>query len=166
MENWLFEIFNLPQGCKVEEVLPKGFLSRNFEMTAGEVNLQNYTVKEMAIVGAMGPEYVAISANDVIENAVLMVVEMIGGKFEKEAKKVAEMLHRHLPQHLIIGLTDGESACLSIARLPNEDSEVIMSSVMEDKDVDRVSEKLDFEKVKKTTMLELWNEYCEIIATI
>lgn len=172
MENWIIDILQLPATCQAEEVLPKYFMSQNFALTSGESNLMTYSVEDMAIVAALGKDYCDIESSENIEGAVVLVVEMKGGKFAKEASKVAEVLHKYLPQHLIIGMTDGESACLSIAeKIIAEDGAVALeacytSTVFSPEMMDELASRFSFELAPKHDMKALWTHYCELIETM
>ncbi len=167
MENWLIDLLQLPEACQVEEVLPPYFLSKNFTLTPGEKNLEKFSIDAMAIVAAIGPDYGDVPASEEMKSVAMLVIETKGGKLLKEAGKIAEMLHHYVPQHLLIGLTDGETAFLSIAK-KNEAMQVeetFITKPLIPEAMVALSAKFDFEKMDKTNLNSLWSGYCELIKT-
>lgn len=169
MENWLNDLLQLPEACQVEEVLPQYFLSQNFKLTTGEKNLEKYSIDEMAIVGAIGPDYGGVAGLEGMASVAILVVETKGGKLAKEAGKIAAMLQKYLPQYVLIGLTDGEQACLSIAsKYSTEDGlavdELFMSSLFSSDKMGELAELFSFEKMNKENLKTLWADYCSLIS--
>lgn len=174
MDNWLYELLELPEECQVEENLSKHFLSTNFELTSGEKNLLTYSIEKISIVGAIGPDFGGVSANEEVgmESVAILLVDTKGGKFEKEARKVAEMLQKHLPQFLFIGLTNGEAACLSIAsKVKTEDDtleikESYLSASFTPESLGDLSQTFSLQNVDKSDLNVMWETYIQLVQEI
>lgn len=172
MENWMMDLLQLPTACQVEEVLPAHFMSQNFKLSTGENNLVSYSVDEMAIVASISEASAVVPPSASIDNAAVLVVETKGGKFSKDAQKIATMLHQHIPQYMIIGLTDGEKACVSIAsKTVNaegalEVDEHFISASFSPERLEELSQKFAFDALSKGDMSQLWDNYCKLIAEL
>lgn len=169
MENWICELLELPEACQVEETLPKEFFSSNFNLTPGEKNLLNYSIKEVSIVGAIGPDYGAVPSSEGMESVAIILVETKGGKLTKEVSKLAEMLQNHLPQYVMIGLTDGEKACISIASKVNVDEvlevkESFLTPPFAPEALVDMTKDFSFQYIDKTDLKALWDNYCLIVS--
>ena len=173
MDNWIYDLLELPEECQVEENLSKHFLTTNFDLTSGEKNLLTYSIESVTIVGAIGPDYGGVPANEELgmESTAVLLVEMKGGKFAKSARKVSEMLQKHLPQYLLLGFTDGEYACLSIAsKVTNSDDasleikESYLGALFLPEAIEELSQKFSFQNVDKTDLNTLWNNYIQLIS--
>lgn len=175
MDNWIYDLLELPEECQVEESLPKNFLSGNFELSSGEKNLLNYSIDEMTIVGSIGPDAGNIPSYDDgtinMESIAILLIETKGGKFDKEASKIADMLQKHIPQYMLLGMTDGERACVSIASKYNKDAEAklevnesFISPLFAPEDIPVLKEKFTLKTMDKTNIKTLWDNYCQLFS--
>lgn len=175
MENWLSNVLDLPDECQVEQSIPRSFFTKNFELSSGEANLLQYGIDQMMIVGAIGPNFGNVPAykddEQDFESVVVMLVENKGGKVEKQAAKIAAMLQKHLPQYVLLGITDGEHVCLSIAskyKQAEEETlqikESFISPILTIEKLMELTEDYTFDKLDKTDLNALWNNYCEYVA--
>jgi len=172
MDNWIYDLLELPAECQVEEGLPNQFLSANFNLSSGEKNLLNYGIEAMSIVGAIGPDFGGVPAyqddEQTMESVAVLLVDTKGGKFAKEVKKVADMLQKHLPQYLLIGLSDGENACISIASKHTtqdglEVKESYLSPLISPDDLLTLRDAFSFENIEKDNLKTLWDNYCQVV---
>lgn len=175
MENWLFNILDLPAESEVEQSLTREFFNKNFTLTPSEKNLLNYSIDQTMIVGAVGPTYGNVPSykddEQNIESVVVILVETKGGKMAKEAAKIADMLQKHLPQYVLIGITDSEKVCLSIAsrcKDADDDSKLVikesfLSPIMTIEELMEHAQDFSFDKVAKDNLNTLWNSYCQLV---
>ena len=176
MDNWISDLLGLPEECQVEENLPKDFLSGNFELTSGEKNLLNYSIDEMTIVGSIGPDTGGVAAYDdataSMESVAILLIETKGGKFEKDASKVADMLQKLIPQYMILGITDGERACISLASKSKSEEdgaaleveESFITPLLLPEEIEALSSKFSFQNSDKQNLKSLWDNYCQLVA--
>lgn len=172
MDNWLYELLELPEECQLGENLSKHFFSSNFDLTSGEKNLLTYSIERVSIVGAIGPEYGGVPSNEELgmESIAILLVELKGGKFEKNARKVSDMIQKHLPQFLFIGLTDSENACVNIAsKVKSADDalaveESYLSTPFLPDALEEMSQKFSFQSIDKSDLNSLWNSYIELVS--
>ena len=114
----------LPDGCRVDQRVPKKLLLENGAPTAADKRLINDGIEEIQWVAALKPNTIGVSdysddLREYLEIAVLTVT--LRGSSEKgEAKqpnavRLAELVHRAVPYPVLLLLKSGQSVTLSLA---------------------------------------------------
>lgn len=128
----------LPDGCRVNQRVPKKLLLENGAPTAADKRLINDGIEEIQWVAALKPNTIGVSdyrddLREYLEIAVLTVT--LRGSSEKgEAKqpnavRLAELVHRAVPYPVLLLLHTGQRLTLSLAHkrwAQNEAGKVVL----------------------------------------
>ena len=129
---------SLPDGCRVDQRVPKKLLLENGAPTAADKRLINDGIEEIQWVAALKPNTIGVSEyrddlREYLEIAVLTVT--LRGSSEKgEAKqpnavRIKELVHRAVPYPVLLLLHTGQRLTLSLAHkrwAQNEAGKVVL----------------------------------------
>lgn len=114
----------LPDGCRVDQRVPKRLLLENGAPTAADKRLINDGIEEIQWVAALKPNTIGVSdyrddLREYLEIAVLTVT-LRGSSDKGEAKptnavRITELVHRAVPYPVLLLLKSGQSVTLSLA---------------------------------------------------
>lgn len=114
----------LPDGCRVDQRVPKKLLLENGAPTAADKRLINDGIEEIQWVAALKPNTIGVSdyrddLREYLEIAVLTVT-LRGASSKGDAKptnavRLAELVHRAVPYPVLLLLKAGQSVTLSLA---------------------------------------------------
>lgn len=114
----------LPDGCRVDQRVPKKLLLENGAPTAADKRLINDGIEETQWVAALKPNTIGVSdyrddLREYLEIAVLAVT-LRGSSDKGQAKptnaiRIKELVHRAVPYPVLLLLKSGQSVTLSLA---------------------------------------------------
>ena len=114
----------LPDGCRVDQRVPKKLLLENGAPTAADKRLINDGIEEIQWVAALKPNTIGVSdyrddLREYLEIAVLTVT-LRGSSDKGQAKptnavRITELVHRAVPYPVLLLLKSGQSVTLSLA---------------------------------------------------
>lgn len=111
-------ILNLPERCLLNQKLTKAFFLKNFELTASEKKRLNNKVESMLWLASLQPgntNIPAIVSSDYsYEEIQVITVKVPNGDVEKEGKKYAEFVHKHIPYQLLLIVEDDAQFIFSL----------------------------------------------------
>lgn len=114
----------LPDGCRVDQRVPKKLLLENGAPTAADKRLINDGIEEIQWVAALKPNTIGVSdyRDDLREylEITVLTVTLRGSSDKGEAKptnavRLAELVHRAVPYPVLLLLKSGQSVTLSLA---------------------------------------------------
>lgn len=132
----------LPDGCRVDQRVPKKLLLENGAPTAADKRLIADTVEEIQWVAALKPNTIGVpdyrdEVREYLEIAVLAVTLRSQPGQDKakpaNAARLAELVHRAVPYPVLLLLYSGQSMTLSLAHkrwAQNEASKVVLDGGM------------------------------------
>jgi len=110
----------LPDGCRVEQKIPKKLLLEHADATTADKRLINENIESIQWIAALKPNTVGVAAyrdalREYLEVAVLAVgLRSVEGKPVKTTR-LAELVHRAIPYPLVLILDDEQRLILSLA---------------------------------------------------
>lgn len=110
----------LPEGCRVDQRVPKKLLIENGAPTAVDKRLINDGVEEIQWLAALKPNTVGVPVHrdevrEYLEIAVLAVTSRLTEATQSRASRLAELLHRAVPYPVVLLLQTGPRLKLSLA---------------------------------------------------
>lgn len=114
-------VFALPASAISGQKLPKTFFYNNFDLLASEKKLiENPEIIEaveiLATVNQRNANIPAVHTEDeTFDEVVFLKVKMSPLEFDKQKNKIAEILHKYIPNHLLVVVYTDEKMMLSIA---------------------------------------------------
>lgn len=110
----------LPDGCRVDQRVPKKLLLENGAPTAADKRLINDGIEEIQWVAALKPNTIGMSdyrddLREYLEIAVLTVTLRATEAKSTNAVRLAELVHRAVPYPVLLLLKSGQSVTLSLA---------------------------------------------------
>ncbi|WP_414040268.1 DUF4391 domain-containing protein [Acidithiobacillus sp. M4-SHS-6] len=110
----------LPDGCRVDQRVPKKLLLENGAPTAADKRLINEGVEEIQWVAALKPNTIGVSdyrddLREYLEIAVLTVTLRATDDKPAKVARLAELVHRAVPYPVLLLLMSGQHMTLSLA---------------------------------------------------
>lgn len=110
----------LPDGCRVDQRVPKKLLLENGAPTAADKRLINDGIEEIQWVAALKPNTIGVSdyrdeLREYLEIAVLTVTLRATDAKSTNAVRLAELVHRAVPYPVLLLLMLGQRMTLSLA---------------------------------------------------
>lgn len=110
----------LPDGCRVDQRVPKKLLLENGAPTAADKRLINDGIEEIQWVAALKPNTIGVSdyrdeLREYLEIAVLTVALRATDAKSTNAVRLAELVHRAVPYPVLLLLKSGQRMTLSLA---------------------------------------------------
>lgn len=110
----------LPNGCRVDQRVPKKLLLENGAPTAADKRLINDGIEEIQWVAALKPNTIGVSdyrdeLREYLEIAVLTVTLRATDVKSTNAVRLAELVHRAVPYPVLLLLKLGQRMTLSLA---------------------------------------------------
>lgn len=110
----------LPDGCRVDQRVPKKLLLENGAPTAADKRLINDSIEEIQWVAALKPNTIGVSdyrdeLREYLEIAVLTVTLRATDAKSTNAVRLAELVHRAVPYPVLLLLMSGQRIMLSLA---------------------------------------------------
>ena len=124
----------LPDGCRVDQRVPKKLLLENGAPTTADKRLINNGIEEIQWVAALKPTTIGMSdyrddLREYLEIAVLTVTLRATEAKSTNAVRLAELVHRAVPYPVLLLLKSGQSVTLSLAHkrwAQNEAGKVVL----------------------------------------
>lgn len=110
----------LPDGCRVDQRVPKKLLLENGAPTAADKRLVNDGIEEIQWVAALKPNTIGVSdyrddLREYLEIAVLTVTLRATDAKSTNAVRLDELVHRAVPYPVLLLVKAGQSVTLSLA---------------------------------------------------
>ena len=129
----LIHALHLPEGCRVDQRVPKKLLLENGAPTAADKRLITEAVDEIQWVAALKPNTIGVPdyrdmLREYLEIAVLAVT-LRGVVKPASHSRLAELVHRAVPYPVLLLLIEGQSLTLSLAHkrwAQNENDKVVL----------------------------------------
>ncbi len=126
----------LPDGCRVDQRVPKKLLLENGAPTTADKRLINNGIEEIQWVAALKPNTIGVSdyrdeLREYVEIAVLTVVLRATDDKPAKVARLAELVHRAVPYPVLLLLHSGQRVMLSLAHkrwAQNEAGKVVLDS--------------------------------------
>ena len=115
----LIHALRLPEGCRVDQRIPKKLLLENGAFTAADKRLITEAIEEIQWVAALKPNTIGVpdyrdTLREYLEIAVLAVT-VRGVVKPASHSRLAELVHRAVPYPVLLLLIKGQSLTLSLA---------------------------------------------------
>jgi hypothetical protein len=180
----LYTILNLPERTLVNKRLTKAFFKRNFDLTLSEKSLlDDYsTVIGFDWLASISHNTANIAAyqdaTTTFEEVQVISVEMGSNDFERNSQRVAEMVQKYIPYHLLLCIYSGDQFLFNTCekRINQNDSSrrtiekrYFTESIKEDDVQERQEEflaSLSFDKLDKTDLKTFYNSYSQRIVAL
>ena len=128
----------LPDGCRVDQRVPKKLLLENGAPTTADKRLINDGIEEIQWVAALKPNTIGVSdyrddLREYVEIAVLTVTLRATDDKPSKVARLAELVHRAVPYPVLLLLHSGQRMMLSLAHkrwAQNEAGKVVLDSGM------------------------------------
>lgn len=129
----LIHALRLPEGCRVDQRVPKKLLLENGAATAADKRLITEAIEEIQWVAALKPNTIGVpdyrdTLREYLEIAVLAVT-VRGVVKPASHSRLAELVHRAVPYPVLLLLIEGQSLTLSLAHkrwAQNEADKVVL----------------------------------------
>ena len=129
----LIHALRLPEGCRVDQRIPKKLLLENGAFTAADNRLITEAIEEIQWVAALKPNTIGVpdyrdTLREYLEIAVLAVT-VRGVVKPASHSRLAELVHRAVPYPVLLLLIEGQSLTLSLAHkrwAQNEADKVVL----------------------------------------
>ena len=129
----LIHALRLPEGCRVDQRIPKKLLLENGAFTAADKRLITEAIEEIQWVAALKPNTIGVpdyrdTLREYLEIAVLAVT-VRGVVKPASHSRLAELVHRAVPYPVLLLLIKGQSLTLSLAHkrwAQNEPAKVVL----------------------------------------
>ena len=129
----LIHALRLPEGCRVDQRIPKKLLLENGAFTAADKRLITEAIEEIQWVAALKPNTIGVpdyrdTLREYLEIAVLAVT-VRGVVKPASHSRLAELVHRAVPYPVLLLLIEGQSLTLSLAHkrwAQNEAAKVVL----------------------------------------
>ena len=129
----LIDALRLPEGCRVDQRIPKKLLLENGAFTAADKRLITEAIEEIQWVAALKPNTIGVpdyrdTLREYLEIAVLAVT-VRGVVKPASHSRLAELVHRAVPYPVLLLLIKGQSLTLSLAHkrwAQNEADKVVL----------------------------------------
>lgn len=129
----LIHALRLPEGCRVDQRVPKKLLLENGAPTAADKRLITEAIEEIQWVAALKPNTIGVpdyrdTLREYLEIAVLAVT-VRGVVKPASHSRLAELVHRAVPYPVLLLLIEGQSLTLSLAHkrwAQNEADKVVL----------------------------------------
>lgn len=129
----LIHALRLPEGCRVDQRIPKKLLLENGAFTAADKRLITEAIEEIQWVAALKPNTIGVpdyrdALREYLEIAVLAVT-VRGVVKPASHSRLAELVHRAVPYPVLLLLIEGQSLTLSLAHkrwAQNEADKVVL----------------------------------------
>lgn len=126
----------LPDGCRVDQRVPKKLLLENGAPTVADKRLINDGIEEIQWVAALKPNTIGVSdyrddLREYVEIAVLTVTLRATDDKPAKVARLAELVHRAVPYPVLLLLHSGQRVMLSLAHkrwAQNEAGKVVLDS--------------------------------------
>lgn len=126
----------LPDGCRVDQRVPKKLLLENGAPTAADRRLINDGIEEIQWVAALKPNTIGVSdyrddLREYVEIAVLTVTLRATDDKPAKVARLGELVHRAVPYPVLLLLHSGQRVTLSLAHkrwAQNEAGKVVLDS--------------------------------------
>ena len=110
----------LPDGCRVDQRVPKKLLLENGAPTAADRRLVNDGIEEIQWVAALKPNTIGVAEyrddlREYVEIAVLTVTLRATDNKPAKVARITELVHRAVPYPVLLLLKSGQSVALSLA---------------------------------------------------
>lgn len=129
----LIHALRLPEGCRVDQRIPKKLLLENGAFTAADKRLITEAIEEIQWIAALKPNTIGVpdyrdTLREYLEIAVLAVT-VRGVVKPASHSRLAELVHRAVPYPVLLLLIEGQSLTLSLAHkrwAQNEADKVVL----------------------------------------
>jgi len=129
----LVHALRLPEGCRVDQRIPKKLLLENGAPTAADKRLITEAIEEIQWIAALKPNTIGVpdyrdTLREYLEIAVLAVT-VRGVVKPASHSRLAELVHRAVPYPVLLLLIEGQSLTLSLAHkrwAQNEADKVVL----------------------------------------
>lgn len=129
----LIHALRLPEGCRVDQRIPKKLLLENGAPTAADKRLITEAIEEIQWIAALKPNTIGVpdyrdTLREYLEIAVLAVT-VRGVVKPASHSRLAELVHRAVPYPVLLLLIEGQSLTLSLAHkrwAQNEADKVVL----------------------------------------
>lgn len=129
----LIDALRLPEGCRVDQRVPKKLLLENGAPTAADKRLITDAIEEIQWVAVLKPNTIGVpdyrdTLREYLEIAVLTVT-VRGVVKPASHSRLAELVHRAVPYPVLLLLIEGQSLTLSLAHkrwAQNEADKVVL----------------------------------------
>ena len=129
----LIHALRLPEGCRVDQRIPKKLLLENGAFTAADKRLITEAIEEIQWVAALKPNTIGVpehrdTQREYLEVAVLAAT-LRGTIKPASLSRLAELVHRAVPYPVLLLLIEGQSLTLSLAHkrwAQNEADKVVL----------------------------------------
>ena len=129
----LIHALHLPEGCRVDQRVPKKLLLENGAPTAADKRLITEAIEEIQWVAALKPNTIGVpdyrdTVREYLEIAVLAVT-LRGVVKPASHSRLAELVHRAVPYPVLLLLIEGQALTLSLAHkrwAQNEADKVVL----------------------------------------
>ncbi|CBL45874.1 Hypothetical protein HDN1F_22910 [gamma proteobacterium HdN1] len=129
----LIHALRLPEGCRVDQRVPKKLLLENGAPTAADKRLITEAIEEIQWIAALKPNTIGVpdyrdTLREYLEIAVLAVT-VRGIVKPASHSRLAELVHRAVPYPVLLLLIEGQSLTLSLAHkrwAQNEAAKVVL----------------------------------------
>ncbi len=129
----LIHALRLPEGCRVDQRVPKKLLLENGAPTAADKRLITEAIEEIQWIAALKPNTIGVpdyrdTLREYLEIAVLAVT-LRGVVKPASHSRLAELVHRAVPYPVLLLLIEGQSLTLSLAHkrwAQNEADKVVL----------------------------------------
>jgi hypothetical protein len=176
-----FHILELPERCILQKRLTKAFFLKHFTLTATEKKLLNEGIEQMdwlaSIKATHIPAYISEthSYEEVQVIAVQLRASSASGRVEKAGTKVAELLQKYLPYHLLIFVYDAENYLVNVCtkRINQNDANKrtleanitspVLSLLYADAPTKAFHEALHFAQLDKSDLRTLYASYMQAV---
>lgn len=129
----LIQALHLPEGCRVDQRVPKKLLLENGAPTVADKRLITEAIEEIQWVAALKPNTIGVpdyrdELREYLEIAVLAVT-VRGVVKPASQSRLAELVHRAVPYPVLLLMMEGQSLTLSLAHkrwAQNEADKVVL----------------------------------------
>lgn len=181
MSQHFLRILGLPERCILQKRLTKAFFEKHFTLTAAEKKLLNEGIEHMdwlaSIKAAHIPAYLTEthSYEEVQVFAVQLRASTASGRVEKAGTKVAELLQKYLPYHLLLFVYDAENYLVNVCtkRINQNDgskrtleaniTSPVLSLLYADAPTKTFHEALHFAQLDKSDLRTLYASYMQAV---
>lgn len=129
----LIEELHLPEGCRVDQRVPKKLLLENVASTAADKRLINEFIEEIQWVATLKPNTIGVpdyrDAQREYLEIVVLAVTLRGVVKNASLSRIAELAHRAVPYPVLMVLVHGHELTLSLAHkrwAQNEADKVVL----------------------------------------
>lgn len=116
-----FSFFQIPDQSLVRTRLTKTFFKRNFELTLSERKLldDSSVIQEMEVYASLKPSSCNVpsyvNTTETYEEVVFIQIQTGDDNFEKNTKKIGELIQKYIPYHVVLGIYSSNTLIINLA---------------------------------------------------